>query len=286
MRVRVVTDSSTNVPESYLERLSILEIPAIVNFGIRSFRNKIDISTEEFYRWLAAADRLPTTAQPTPQQFAEAYARAAAEGAEEVIAVCVSGRMSGTLSSATVGAEEAPVVVHPWDSQSASIGAGWQAIAAAEMAQGGLSSATILKRLAAIRARMQTITAPATLRYLIASGRVPHLKGSIGDLLDIKPLLSMVHGLLEPVGQARGRRRALAEMVRRIAAAVGERPVRAGVAHANVLEEAARFLEEVRARLNAVETFLTDIGPVLASLAGPGIIALAAYTIEEDSSSP
>jgi len=284
MRVRVVTDSSTNVPDSYLERLGIVEIPAIVNFGTQSFRNKIDISTEEFYRRLATADRLPTTAQPTPQQFADAYAQLAAEGAEEVIAVCVSGRMSGTLNSATIAGGQAPIVVHPWDSQSASVGAAWQAIAAAEMAQEGLSSAVILSRLAGIRARIQTITTPATLRHLVASGRVPRLQGNIGDLLDIKPLLSMVHGLLEPVGQARGRRRALAEMIHRIAAAVGDRPVRAGLAHANVLEEAAKFLENVRARLNAVETFITDIGPTLTALAGPGIIALAAYTVEEDNS--
>jgi DegV family protein with EDD domain len=284
MRVRVVTDSSTNVPDSYLSRLGIVETPAIVNFGTRSFRNKIDLSIEEFYRRLATADRLPTTAQPTPQQFADAYAQLAAEGAEEVIAVCVSGQMSGTLNSAVLAAEQAPVVVHPWDSQSASIGAGWQAIAAAEMARAGLDSASILDRLAGIRARIQTITTPATLRYLVASGRAPRLQGSIGDLLDIKPLLSMVNGLLEPVGQARGRRRALAEMIHRIAAVVGERPVRVGLAHANVLEEATKFLEDVRARLNTIETFITDIGPVLTTLAGPGLIALAAYTVEENHS--
>ena len=131
MRVRVLTDSSTNVPDSYLAQLSIIELPALVNFGTQSFLNKIELSTDEFYRRLAVADTLPTTAQPAPKQFAAAYEQAAAEGADSVIAVVVSGRMSGTLNSAVVAAEAAPIKVHLWDSMSASMGAGWQAIAAA-----------------------------------------------------------------------------------------------------------------------------------------------------------
>lgn len=280
MRIRVVTDSSTNVPDDYLARLNIVELPALVNFGSQSYLNKVELSTEEFYRRLATADRLPTTAQPTPQQFAEAYARLAAEGTQEVIAVVVSGRMSGTLNSAAVAAERAPLKVHLWDSLNASLGAGWQAIAAAEMAQAGLDSATILARLEGIRARMQTATTPATLRHLVASGRAPKLKGSIGELLDVKPILAIVEGMLEPVGQVRGRRRAVAEILNRVAAAVGDRPVRAAVVHANIPAEAAEFAQTVRERLHLVELITNDLGPVLATLAGPGIIALCAYTVE------
>lgn len=281
MRVRIVTDSSTNVPDSHLRKLGILETPATVNFGSQSFRNKADLPVEDFYRRLATADKLPTTAQPTPTQFAEAYAQAAAEGAQEAIVVCVSARMSGTLNSAQIAGEHAPLVVHPWDSESASLGAGWQAIAAAEMAQQGLDSECILERLAGIRARMQTAATPATLRHLVASGRVPRLRGNIGDLLKVKPILAMVNGLLEPVGQVHGRRRALEEMAQRVAEAVGGRQARVGVAHANVPDEAAAYLQAVCEQVRAVDTILTEIGPVLATLAGPGIIALCVYAVEE-----
>ncbi len=114
MRVRVLTDSSTNVPDSTLAQLRIIELPALVNFGTQSFLNKVELSTEEFYRRLAAADTLPTTAQPSPKQFAAAYEyeQAAAEGADEAIVVVVSGRMSGTLNTAAVAAETAPIKVH------------------------------------------------------------------------------------------------------------------------------------------------------------------------------
>src|SRR5512136_1686859 len=102
MRVRVLTDSSTNVPDSYLAQLDIIELPALVNFGTQSFLNRIELSTEEFYRRLATADKLPTTAQPSPKQFVAAYEQAAAEGADEAIVVVVSGRMSGTLNAAAL----------------------------------------------------------------------------------------------------------------------------------------------------------------------------------------
>ena len=223
MRLRVVTDSSTNVPDDYLERLGIYEVPAIINFGAESFLNKVELPVHTFYERLAAAETLPTTSQPTPGQFASAYQSLAAEGAEELIVVCVSGRMSGTLNSAQIAAAEiaagkvaagdhAPTI-HVWDSESASLGAGWQAIAAAEMARAGLGAETILAKLSGIRARMQTATTPATLRNLIASGRVPRLRGAIGEILNVKPILSMVDAILEPVEQVRGRRRSLARMV-------------------------------------------------------------------------
>lgn len=279
MRIQVITDSSTNVPDAYLARLGIVELPALVNFGAESFLNKVELSAEEFYRRLAAAEKLPTTAQPSPKQFAAAYEQAAAAGMEEAIVVVVSGKMSGTLNSAVVAAENAPLKVHMWDSLNAAMGAGWQAIAAAEMAQAGRDSAAILAELAAIRARMSTYTTPATLRNLMASGRAPRLKGSIGELLDIKPVLAMVDGTLDPVGQARGRRKALAVVVDRTVEAVGDRPARVAVAHANALEEAERLAETVRGRLNVAELVITELGPVLATLAGPGIMAVCAYTV-------
>ena len=280
MGIRVVTDSSTNVPDSYLSQLKIVELPALVNFGAESFLNKVEITAEQFYRRLTSSDKLPTTSQPTPQHFATAYARLAAEGADEIIAVTVSSKLSGTHSSAVGGVEGSPVKVHVWDSLNASLGAGWQAIAAAEMAAEGLPAAEILARLAPIRARMCTTATPATLRYLVAGGRAPKLKGNIGELLDIKPILAVVDGLLDPVGQARGRRKALAELVNRAAEAAGKKPARVAITHANALDEATQVAESLRGRLDVREQIIADIGPVLATLGGPGIIVVCLYTLE------
>ena len=127
---------------------------------------------------------------------------------------------------------------------------------------------------------MQAVTTPATLRNLIAGGRAPKLKGNIGELLDIKPILAMVDGLLEPVGQARGRRKAVAEVLARVAEAVGtSRRVSLSRMPTSPMKPRSS-LKPCKRCLNVAELVVADLGPVLATLAGPGIIALCAYTLE------
>lgn len=281
MCVRVVTDSSTSVPDDYLARLGIAEALATVNFGHESFLNKVDLSLEEFYRRLATAEKPPTTSQPTPGQFAAAYARLAAEGADEIVAVCVSSRLSGTFNSAVLAAEHAPVPVRVWDTQHISMAAGWQAIAAGEMARDGADSRLILARLHGIRNRTHMAFVPANLRYVVASGRVPRLRGAVGDLLSIKPILTTADGVVETWIQVRGQQRALNEMLGRVAAAVGAGPARIAVGHCNVPEEATRYLAAIRTRLQVVEAVVFDLGVVLASLGGPGLIGLGGYALED-----
>lgn len=278
MVVRIVTDSSVSVPESYLERLGIAEVLAMLHFGQESYLSK-ELPADEFYRRLAAAPKPPTTSQPTPQQFAEAYARLAAEGAEAIVAVCVSGALSGTLNSAVLAAEHASVPVHIWDTRHVSMAAGWQAIHAAEMAAAGANVDAILAELAHVRERMQMYFTPASLRYLVASGRAPRLRGTIGDMLNIKPVLSTVEGRLEPVAQVRSQGRALEMMLDRVAAALADRPARVAVGHCNAPEAGAAYMALAQARLNVVEGVVFELGPVLAALGGPGLIGLAAYAV-------
>lgn len=280
MRVRIVTDSSTNIPEEHLQRLNIAEVPAVVNFGSDSYLYKVELSLEDFYRRLASTDRLPTTAQPSPQQFADAFQRAADEGVDQIIAVTVSSRASGTYNSALIAAEHAPVPVHVWDALHVSMAAGWQTIAAAEMARDGLDVETILARLVSVRARAHMAFTPANLKYIIASGRVPRLRGTVGDLLNIKPIMVTQDGRLEPVAQVRTQRKAQEQMLNLIASALGEAPARVAVGHCNVPDEAAAFSERVRQRMNVKEHIIFDAG-MLAALAGPGVLGLACLRVED-----
>ena len=133
MRVRVVTDSSASVPDEYLTRLGIGEALATVNFGSESYFAKAEVPLETFYRRLETAEKLPTTSQPPPEQFVRAYERAAAAGADEIVAVCVSSKLSGTFNSAVIAAQASPVPVQVWDTQHISMAAGYQAITAAEL---------------------------------------------------------------------------------------------------------------------------------------------------------
>ena len=122
---------------------------------------------------------------------------------------------------------------------------------------------------------------PANLRYIVASGRVPRLRGAVGDLLNIKPILTTVGGLLEPVAYVRTQRRAMDQILELLAATIGDRPARVALGHCRAPDEAARFWEIVRARLNVVEVVQFDLGIVLAAVAGPGLIGLGGYTMEE-----
>lgn len=282
MGLRVITDSSTSVPPEYLDRLNIIEVPASVNFGSESFLRS-ELSLEAFYARLATSDQLPTTSQPMPASFVQAYAQAAAEGADEIVAVCVASRLSGTLNSAVIAAAETQgPKVHIWDTEHVSIAAGWQALAAGEMVKAGWSSEAVLARLADIRSRTFLAFVPASLKYLVASGRVPKMRGAVGDLLSIKPIITGQGGLLEPTGQVRGQRRALETLLERAVTAMGDRPIRLAIAHANVPDQAAELFGAARGRLNVAEHFVYDVGPVLAALAGPGVLGISAYALLPD----
>jgi DegV family protein with EDD domain len=280
MAVRIVTDSSTNVPEEYLSRLNILEVPAVINFGQDSYLYKQEMSLESFYDRLMVSDRLPTTAQPSPQQFALAYERAAEEGADEIVAVTVTSKISGTYNSAVIALEHARIPTRVFDSLHVSMAAGWQSIAAAEMARQGLDAGEIMAKLERIRDRVRMAFTPVNLKYLIASGRAPRLQGMIGDLLNIKPILVTQDGMLEPVARVRTQRRAQEHMVQLIAEQLGGAPSRVAVGHCNALEEAQAFAERVRAALDVREFVLFDLG-MLAALGGPGLLGLGASPLEE-----
>jgi DegV family protein with EDD domain len=281
MLVRIVTDSNTNVPDDYLQRLDIIEVPSVVTFGQESFLYKVELPLEAVYQRMAASDRLPTTSAPPPQQFLEAYQRAADEGAGEVVAVTVTSKLSGTYNSAVVAAEQAPLPVRVFDTLHVSMAAGWVAIAAGELVQAGLDSSGILAHLEAIRARIHMAFTPANLRYIIASGRVPRLQGMIGDLLNIKPVMSTIDGMLEPVARVRTQRKAQEYMLDLIATELGSRPARVAVGHCNVPDEGAAFAEQVRQRLNVSELVFFDLG-MLAALGGPGLLGLGAYSLDPD----
>jgi DegV family protein with EDD domain len=277
--IRLVCDSSCNVPPTYQEKLGIIQVPAWVNFADgTSLRNGVDISDAEFYRRLQTERQLPTTSQPTPEDFVQAIE--AAEGDEFVIAA-VSSKMSGTFNSALQAAAllSGRKKVHTYDTLSASMGSGWQIIAGAEAAAAGADAAGVLAALRAARERIFTCFTIDTLKYLAASGRAPMLQAMMGNLLDIKPLLEIQDGTLHLVQRVRGRQKSKRELVAMAANHVGERPVRVAIVNANVPDEAAGLADEVRARLHCREIQIVELGPVLGALAGPGTLAIAAFVL-------
>ena len=279
--VRIVCDSSNSLPDDLLARLNIIEVPALVNVptaqGTRSYRNKVELSYDEFYKILTTSDKLPTTSQPSPQDFADAFV--GVDPNDEILCITVSTKLSGTYVSAVGGVELTPGrKITVWDARGASLDSGFQVIVAAEMAQQGATAADIVAKLSSVRENTWTFFTTENLKYLAASGRVPRLRATVGDLLNVRPIIHFEHdGTIEPAGQIRGRKRSLDELINRAYHIVGDRPVRAAIVHANCADEANRFAIEVRGRLHVVDLTTNEIGPVLAALAGPNTIGLAVY---------
>ncbi len=272
MTVRVICDSSQNVPDEYLQRLGIIECQASLIFA-------------EFYQRLATLPKgapLPTTTQPSPGQFIAALRQVKAEGATSAIITAVSAKLSGTHNSAIQAAQaETDIPVTVWDTTGVSIGGGWQTIRAAEMVQAGASHDQVMAALPFIRDSITTVFTVDTLKYLAASGRLSSAQAMMGTLLSVKPMLMVDDGLLKPVGRERGRRSAKSALIELARARVGDQPVRVAVANTNVPAEARAFEPEVRAALNIQELLIIELGPVLAALAGPGVMALGVMQVAQ-----
>ena len=285
---RVVVDSSSNVPESLRSRYRMIEVPTLVNFGVESFRNNVDLSTAEFYERFDANEQIPTTSQPPPKYFADAYQQAFAEGARNIVVVTVSQKLSGTFASSQTAIQSLDNSLHAiqgvdderflfWDGESISMGSGWQAIAAARMLEEGIERAKLVERLKAIRLATVGYATLDTLKYAALSGRISNLQASIGNLLHVKAILEVDDGLLTPIARTRGRKRSLRDIVERLAVRFESQPIRAAFLHANTPDEAEEIAEAAGKRLTINEEYIGDIGPAIASFGGPGAIGLVGY---------
>jgi DegV family protein with EDD domain len=274
---RIVVDTSSNVPDQLLQQYRMLEVPTLVIFGEESFRNKHELGDADFYAKMAASKALPTTSQPPPGFFADAYRRAFDEGAEHIFLVTVTSKLSGTFRSAQMAAQEFGVERFTlWDSNSISMGGGWQAIRAARMLEEGIEASVFHERMEKLRGDIIGFAALETLKYVARSGRVSNLQAGIGDLLQVKPILELWDGAATVIARVRGRKKSMQEVIERIHSRYGQRPIGAGILHANALADGETLLEQARQVLNIQEAYFSDIGPAIAALAGPGVVGLAA----------
>ncbi len=217
-RVRIVTDSTADIPPEVAERLRIAVVPAYVQIGRRSYRDcacEGGLSREEFYARLPTMPVMPTTSVPPAHEFTAAYQRLAdEEGADEVIAIVVSTTLSGMYNVAHLGAQDLDRPhVHVVDSGQLTMGLGWMVIAAAEAALKGRPLREVLALVEDIRPRVRVYAMLDTLDYLRRSGRVSWARAKVAQLLRIKPIIEVVMGKVREAGRTRTRRRAIERLV-------------------------------------------------------------------------
>jgi len=277
--VGIVTDSAHDLPEEVLRAHGIKVVPLILIRGEQSLRDGVDITAEEFHGALREGGDLPTTSQPSPGAFLEAYGQAAEE-AEEVLAVVIGSNLSGTYKSAEAAAQHFKgAKVHLADSLGASLLQGLLVLKAAELAELGWEPAAIVDELRRIRLRSGIFLTVDSLDRLLASGRVGRGKAWIATALGLKPILSVpTDGRpVVPAGKAFGRKRVLPAVLGLLRDRIpsGVKKVRFGVTHVGCPEVISQVTEALRQEYGDVEIITGPATPVLATHTGIGAWALA-----------
>ena len=201
MSVRIVVDSTADVTDEIRAKLSV--VPLTVHYGEQEYVDGITINHKQFYEMLVETDVLPTTSQPSPDAFAQVF-RQAQEAGEQVVALTVSSKLSGTCQSAMIAAADFPDSVWVVDTKTVAIGCGILAELAVRLKEEGLSAAEIVARLEEERDNIRVIALLDTLEYLKKGGRISKTVAFAGGLLSIKPVVTIQDGEIHILGKARG----------------------------------------------------------------------------------
>jgi len=267
----IVLDSTADFPDA-AQRPSWAIVPLYVRFGDDALRDYVDLTPHEFYDRLQAAEELPSTSQPTPQDFLDAYERLA--GFERILSLHISGKLSGTVESARLAAAEAGDRVRVIDTGTVCAAIAMLALAIERRLERGTSDEEVDELVARHMRDAGLLFTLETLTYLARGGRIGKARAMAGQLLNVKPILAIVDGEVEPVGRVRGSAKALAELVSRFEVETGDSPgLRVGIAHGDAPERAEALKELVlRTRPQAQIEIVTTLGAVVGTHAGPGTV--------------
>ena len=274
MPVRVVTDSTADLPPQLAQELGITVVPVYVRFGEKVYRDGIDISHEELYQKLVESPVHPSTSQPSPSDFTDVYRKLAKE-TDEIVSIQVTGKLSGTYDSALRGRELAPAGCHieVIDSLSVSMGLGLMAMAAARLARAGEGLQRVMDEVRQAIAQVHILGLFDTLKYLALGGRIGKAKALLGTLLNVKPLLTMHDGELAPCGLVRTRAKGMERLLDLVRNTLNIQEL--AVVHSTTPDEA----NSLRGRLGSIvaeeRIHLARLGPALGVHGGPGTLVLA-----------
>lgn len=267
-----MTDSTADIPTELLEDLKIKSIPAILTVDGETFIDGVNLSRIEFYSRMPSLSQPPTTAAPSPVAFQEAYERLLSDGLESILSIHVSSKLSGMVNSAYQAAQAFGKRVTIFDSQQLSLGLGYQVMEGAYAALEGLHFINVLERVQRVRAKVRLLALINSLEYLRRSGRVSWLQAGVGELLQIKQLLTLKDGLVESFGRARTFSRALNTLKRE--ARTWSPLSHLTVMHSGIREKAELLAGEL-AELCSTQPMIVNVTTVIGAHVGPGSIGIA-----------
>ena len=275
--VAIITDSTAYLPDELINKYQITIVPLSIIWEESNYQDGVDIQPAEFYKRLSASKVMPTTSQVTVASMKSTFERLLAQGCD-VLGIFISSKFSGTVQSSLQAREmlaAASSRITIVNSLSTTMAMGWPVLTAARAAQAGENLSSCRKIAEVARDNSGVLFVVETLEYLRRGGRIGGAKALLGTLLNIKPVLEMRAGQIEPVEKIRTKGKALERVVELAIDRIGPRkPVRLAAVHADAEAEAASLLKAACAQLNPVETFCCPLSPVVGSHAGPGTVAL------------
>jgi DegV family protein with EDD domain len=281
-KIQVITDSDSSISPAIAQQYGITLVPITIQFGEETFATNITIDDKLLFEKIDQIGKLPTTAAPSPAAFIQAFSEAFAAGAEEILCICVSSKVSSTYESALLATREFPEKnIRVVDSLFMTMGQGFLAIAAAEAIAAGASLEEAATMTEAMIPHLCTFASFATLKYLAMSGRVGKFVASMATVLDIRPLLTMKDGTLQMLEKVRTRRAAMDRLVSLICNSIGAKTVkRVAIYHVNNPADAQVLAERLREKLQLPqEVLVVQFTPGLSVHAGSGMVGAVFYSL-------
>jgi DegV family protein with EDD domain len=273
MAVKIVTDSTADLPDSLAKELGITVLPIYVRFGEEVYLDRVDISEDEFYKRLEKTTVHPSTVQPGPQDFLNAY-RKLAPKADGILSIHISTKLSGTYNSAMMAKDmlgkECPVEVI--DSRMVTMGLGLIVIAAANMAKKGESLDKITKEVKRTIPKVHLMCLLDTLKYLLLGGRIGKAKALLGSILNVKPMLTLKDGEVIPAGQVRTRAKGIDKLIEFGQNAKNIQDL--AVVHSTTPGEAQNLAKELGPAFDRKRIRMSRVGPALGVHMGPGALII------------
>ena len=272
MAVRVVTDSTADIPQDLVKELGISVVPLTVQFGDKSFLDGVEITPDQFFQWLIESPQLPTTSQPSPGAFLDVY-RGLLEAEHQVVSIHISDKLSGTLNSVRQAKEQlGDVPLEIIDSRQAAISLGLVVIAAARAVKDGASYEETQSVARQALGQVQLFALLDTLEFLRKGGRIGKVRGFIGTLLHVRPIITVTDGEVRSVISVRSRDQGIRYM---LTLAEERFPlIQAAVFHSTTPDEAEEVADQLRPMVSDGNVIIGRIGPVIGTHVGPGTVGI------------
>ncbi|MHC1740047.1 MAG: DegV family protein [Anaerolineaceae bacterium] len=280
-KIQIITDSDSSLSPEIATRFGIIVVPITVQFGQETYSTNVDINDMQLFEKIDRLGKLPTTAAPSPAAFTKAFTSAFQAGADEILCICVSSKVSSTYESALLAAREFPEKqIRVIDSLYMTMGQGFLAIAVAEAIAKGATLDEAAKIATGMIPGLCTYASFATLKYLAMSGRVGKLVAGMAGVLDIRPLLTMKDGTLQMLEKVRTRKNAMDRLVNLIVTAISNKQIsKAAIYHVNNPDDAKILEARLREKLQLPdEVFTVEFSAGLSVHAGTGMVGAVFYT--------